>query len=256
MIISHKVPASNTFKSASTYEPYVYIRIIYISWIHLGLSASAGRHKPLYICLVFYFLKPLDLSVIVQQKKNAKHKDSYMPELALNPKYNWRNQTFMIQNLENISSRNVPNANPAITTSTGNRIAPRNESHTGGVFFEHWRVKQELLLVSNGMPNGNGINSTRYILHDKVARQKCRWTSKNVLHEEDFNRQAKTTYIIGLSVTGGTAHCTLRDLMSQQLRMDIQSWVYESDIAVRLTWHHDTRKTRLRLSLRHENEDP
>ena len=39
------------------------------------------------------FFNTLDLSVILQQKKNAKHKDLYMPELALNPKF-FHNQTF------------------------------------------------------------------------------------------------------------------------------------------------------------------
>ena len=62
-------------------SPYVYIRIIYIPWIHLGLSASSGMYKSLYICLVYYFLETLDLPVILQQKK--------IPNIRIHTCQNW-----------------------------------------------------------------------------------------------------------------------------------------------------------------------
>ena len=86
MIISHKVPASNTFKSASTYESLcLYKNHLYIL-NSLGVECQFWKAQVLIYMFGILFFNTLDLSVILQQKKNAKHKDLYMPELALNPK--------------------------------------------------------------------------------------------------------------------------------------------------------------------------
>ena len=47
----------------------------------MGLSTSYGMYKSLYICLVYYFLEPLDLPVILQQKK--------IPNIRIHTCQNW-----------------------------------------------------------------------------------------------------------------------------------------------------------------------